>query len=102
MGQVEPGAHHLDRGDAEIGAGVIHGERGAAGQRGDTGDDIGPAIVGLAIGPLGIVGVIWIFALLYLLSAILAFFLRLPPEQPAPATAQQPTAGRDIMVTERP
>ncbi|MEW9515109.1 MFS transporter [Streptomyces tubercidicus] len=62
---------------------------------------IGPAIVGLAIGPLGIVGVIWIFAVLYLLSAILAFFLRLPPGEPAPATAQHPAADRDIMVTER-
>ncbi|MFE6738276.1 hypothetical protein [Streptomyces tubercidicus] len=39
--------------------------------------------------------------LLYLLSAILAFFLRLPPEQPAPAAAQQPAADRDIMVSER-
>lgn len=55
---------------------------------------IGPAIVGLAIGPLGIVGVIWIFALLYLISAILAFFLRLPPSsRHRPPPNSPPPAG---------
>lgn len=39
---------------------------------------IGPAIVGIFIGPLGIVGVMWIFAILYFISMILALFLKLP------------------------
>lgn len=63
---------------------------------------IGPAVVGLAIGPLGVAGVIWIFAILYVISAVLAFFLRLPPEEPAPDTARQPAAGRDIMPPTEP
>ncbi len=41
---------------------------------------VGPAIVGIFIGPLGIIGVMWIFAVLYVISAILALFLTLPPE----------------------
>ncbi|WP_432143460.1 hypothetical protein [Streptomyces sp. bgisy084] len=55
-----------------------------------------PAIVGLAIGPLGVAGVMWIFVILYVLSAVLALFLRLPAEEPSPATAQQSAAGRDV------
>ena len=41
---------------------------------------VGPAIVGIFIGVLGTVGVMWIFAVLYIISAILALFLTLPPE----------------------
>jgi polyol permease family len=40
----------------------------------------GPAIVYLFLQPLGVGGVMWIYAGLYLLSAVLAMFLTLPPE----------------------
>src|ERR1700719_457078 len=40
----------------------------------------GPAIVAVFIGPLGVEGVMWIFAGLYALSAVLALFLTLPEE----------------------
>lgn len=40
----------------------------------------GPAIVYLFLRPLGVGGVMWIYAGLYLLSAVLALFLTLPPE----------------------
>lgn len=39
---------------------------------------LGPAIVGLFIGPLGTAGVIWILAGLYFLSAVLTGFVKLP------------------------
>lgn len=41
---------------------------------------VGPAIVGLCLTPLGVGGVMWIFAILYLVSAALALFLTLPSE----------------------
>jgi polyol permease family/HAD superfamily hydrolase (TIGR01549 family) len=41
---------------------------------------LGPAIVALFIGPLGVEGVMWIFAGLYGISALLALFLTLPEE----------------------
>lgn len=41
---------------------------------------VGPAIVGLFLAPLGVVGVMWIFAGLYVLSAVMAFFLTLPAD----------------------
>ena len=41
---------------------------------------LGPAIVAVSIGPLGVEGVMWIFAGLYGLSALLALFLTLPEE----------------------
>ncbi|WP_349017154.1 RbtT/DalT/CsbX family MFS transporter [Streptomyces luteolus] len=44
---------------------------------------VGPAIVGLFLGPLGVAGVMWIFTGLYAASAVLAYFLRLPGERPA-------------------
>ena len=40
----------------------------------------GPAIVYLFLQPLGVGGVMWIYAGLYLLSAVLALFLTLPPD----------------------
>lgn len=43
----------------------------------------GPAIVYLFLKPLGVGGVMWIYAGLYLLSAVLALFLTLPPEDVA-------------------
>lgn len=50
---------------------------------------VGPAIVGIFIGPLGVIGVMWIYAVLYVLSAILALTLTLPPEVEA-AIVQDP------------
>ncbi len=50
---------------------------------------VGPAIVGIFIGPLGVIGVMWIYAVLYVISAILALFLTLPPEVEA-AIVQDP------------
>lgn len=39
---------------------------------------LGPALVGLFLGPLGVQGVMWIFAALYLASAVMTLFLTLP------------------------
>lgn len=47
---------------------------------------VGPAVVGLFIGSLGAVGVIWIFTGLYLFSGVLMKFVTLPKES---ATAQE-------------
>ncbi|MEU1819025.1 MFS transporter [Streptomyces roseifaciens] len=45
---------------------------------------LGPALVGLLLGPLGVEGLMWVFAALYLASAFLTAFLRLPaPEEAA-------------------
>jgi polyol permease family len=41
---------------------------------------LGPTIVALFIGPLGVAGVIWIFAILHFVSGLLALLLTLPPE----------------------
>lgn len=41
---------------------------------------LGPAIVGLFLPRFGIAGVIWVFAILYLISAVISFTLRLPHE----------------------
>src|SRR4029077_21182832 len=41
---------------------------------------LGPAIVAVFIGPIGVEGVMWVFAGLYALSAVLALFLTLPEE----------------------
>lgn len=51
---------------------------------------IGPALVALFLQPLGVRGVIWIFALLYLISAGLA--LKLTPEGLAPGDASPAAA----------
>ncbi|HAT2867918.1 TPA: MFS transporter [Serratia marcescens] len=47
---------------------------------------VGPAVVGLFIGSLGTVGVIWIFTGLYLFSGVLMKFVTLPKES---ATVQE-------------
>lgn len=39
---------------------------------------LGPLVVTLALGPFGVAGVMWTYAVLYLISAILAWQLRLP------------------------
>lgn len=41
---------------------------------------VGPAIVALFLPRVGVAGVMWIFAVLYLISAVLALFLTLPSE----------------------
>jgi len=52
---------------------------------------VGPAIVGLFLPLIGVAGVMWIFAVLYLISAALAMTLTLPAEriQPQPSTSLQ-------------
>jgi polyol permease family len=45
---------------------------------------VGPLIVAIFLAPLGVVGVMWIFAVLYVISAVLAFTLKLPRPQDAP------------------
>lgn len=47
---------------------------------------IGPGIVAIFLGPLGVVGVMWIYTALYIVSAILALFLTLPAEVEAAIT----------------
>ena len=42
---------------------------------------IGPAIVALLLRPIGVAGVMWVFAGMYLLSGILALTLHLPAEE---------------------
>ncbi|GAA3316612.1 hypothetical protein GCM10020331_013110 [Ectobacillus funiculus] len=42
---------------------------------------VGPAIVGVFIGSLGVSGVIWIYTALYLLSAFLMKFITLPKQE---------------------
>jgi hypothetical protein len=44
---------------------------------------VGPAIVALFLPLLGVVGVMWIFAGLYVLSGLMALFLKLPEETAA-------------------
>ncbi|KPC59720.1 MFS transporter [Streptomyces chattanoogensis] len=55
---------------------------------------VGPAVVAVFVGPLGVAGVVWIFAGMYAVSTVLALFLKLPdgpdaadgtPETGAPA-----------------
>jgi MFS family permease len=41
---------------------------------------VGPAIVGLFLAPFGVVGVMWIFAVLYLVSAVVTLRLTLPAD----------------------
>lgn len=45
---------------------------------------VGPAVVGVFLGPVGVQGVMWIFAGLYLASAFLTLFLTLPEPAPTP------------------
>ncbi len=41
---------------------------------------LGPTTVAIFIGPFGVVGVIWIFAILHAVGGLMALFLTLPPE----------------------
>ncbi|KIZ17272.1 MFS transporter [Streptomyces natalensis] len=54
---------------------------------------VGPAVVAAFVGPLGVAGVVWIFAGMYAVSTVLALFLKLPDESPAAAGA--PHAGAE-------
>ncbi len=54
---------------------------------------VGPAIVGICLAPLGVGGVMWIFAVLYLISAGLTLFLKLPDET-ATLTVAPPSEAR--------
>ncbi|MCP2260004.1 polyol permease family [Streptoalloteichus tenebrarius] len=57
---------------------------------------VGPALVGLFLGPLGVAGVMWIFAGLYLASALMTTFLRLPaPTGVTPGAGQALADGND-------
>ena len=42
---------------------------------------VAPAIAGAFIGPLGAEGVVWIFAILYIISAIITKFIRVPEQE---------------------
>ncbi|MGW0733065.1 MFS transporter [Streptomyces sp. NPDC002851] len=50
----------------------------------------GPAIVAVFLGPLGVQGVMWIFAALYAASALMTLFLRLPEEESPTASPARP------------
>jgi hypothetical protein len=39
---------------------------------------IGPAIAGIFLPLMGVSGVIWIFAFMYLISAVLSYMLKIP------------------------
>ncbi|GAB1334011.1 MFS transporter [Streptomyces sp. E-15] len=51
---------------------------------------VGPAVVALFLGPLGVQGVMWVFAALYLASAGLTLFLTLPGRTAASGTGSVP------------
>ncbi|KAA9028568.1 MFS transporter [Niallia endozanthoxylica] len=42
---------------------------------------VAPALAGIFIGPLGAEGVVWIFAVLYIISAIITKFIRVPEQE---------------------
>lgn len=46
---------------------------------------VGPAVVYLFLRSAGVAGVMWVYAVLYLVSAVLALFLTLPPDDPGAA-----------------
>ncbi|MEB6336885.1 MFS transporter [Serratia rhizosphaerae] len=55
---------------------------------------VGPAVVGLFIGSLGAVGVIWIFTGLYLFSGVLMKFVTLPKEAPGDSKDANPSLAK--------
>ena len=46
-----------------------------------TSNWVGPAILALFLPVVGVAGVMWIYAVLYLISAVLTLFLTLPDEK---------------------
>ncbi len=63
---------------------------------------VGPAIVGLFIGTMGNEGVVWILALLYLLSAVLTKFITLPDNAKTASAARQVPQDDPIQGLEAP
>ncbi len=57
---------------------------------------VGPAIVGIFLGPFGVEGVMWVFAGLYIASAVMALFLRLPHEVEEQLEAASRTSAHPI------
>ena len=57
---------------------------------------LGPLVVTLFLGPLGVLGVMWIFAGLYLVSAVLAWQLKLPEDVEATVVADRAAGGHPI------
>ncbi|MEV0370795.1 MFS transporter [Streptomyces sp. NPDC050636] len=51
---------------------------------------VGPAVVAAFVGPLGVEGVVWIFAGMYAVSTVLALFLKLPDDAGRAADAAAP------------
>ncbi|MFG3116361.1 MFS transporter [Streptomyces sp. NPDC048197] len=60
---------------------------------------VGPAVVALFVGPLGVEGVVWIFAGMYAVSWALAHFLNLPDE---PGTADAARRGPEPAAASAP
>ncbi|WP_310724906.1 MFS transporter [Streptomyces sp. N2A] len=60
---------------------------------------VGPAVVALFVGPLGVEGVVWIFAGMYAVSWALAHFLKLPDE---PGTADAARRGPEPAAASAP
>lgn len=57
---------------------------------------LGPLVVTLFISPLGVGGVMWIFAVLYLLSAVLVWQMRLPHDVERDVVAERSDRGNPI------
>ncbi|MGW2389196.1 MFS transporter [Streptomyces lydicamycinicus] len=55
----------------------------------------GPAVVAVALGPVGVQGIAWIFALLHLATAVAIRFLEPDPEFTAPPTEPSPAPAAD-------
>lgn len=58
---------------------------------------VGPAIVGIFLSRVGVVGVMWIFAVLYLISSVLTLFLTLPGEAPGGELAEAVSEPEGLM-----
>jgi polyol permease family len=63
---------------------------------------VGPAIVGLFIGTMGNEGVVWILALLYLISAVLTKFITLPDNAKTANDARQVSQDDQVHGLEAP
>jgi MFS family permease len=53
---------------------------------------LGPAVVGLFLPRFGVEGVIWIFAGMYLIAAVISYTLKLPSETTSSQLAQESLA----------
>jgi polyol permease family len=50
---------------------------------------LGPAVVGVCLPRFGVYGVIWVFAGMYLIAAVISYTLKLPNEATSPQLAQE-------------